>query len=149
MEVKSIYVITCTHLIETGKMSFKFMFDSKAPFTELADYSNANNYGFVKLTEKEENEVNPFKLMQGEPNAIGPDGIKKWRIYTGDSKGQTFGGSVEEVPKKEDGLMRLLEDIESCILLMDVALFERFSIACNRLQINIRGHHFDGELSTS
>jgi len=143
---KRLFVITTPSIKETGRISFKFMFDSKAPFNDFVDI--AEDYGIVKLTDKAENEINPFKLMQGEPNAIGPDGVKKWRIYVGNSKGLVLSGSVEESPN-EEGLQRLLGDMDDCVLLMEEKLLDRFRIACNDAEIQLDTFQCNSELFTS
>jgi len=143
---KRLYMITAPSIKETGRISFKFMFDSQAPFNDFADI--AENYGMIKLTDKESDEVNPFKLARGEPNAIGPDGVKKWRVYVGNSKGLVLSGSVEESPN-EEGLQRLLTDMDDCVLLMEEKLLDRFCIACSGIEIQLTVFQYHSELSTS
>jgi len=124
------------------------MFKSESPFEEYSDIGAL--YGIVKLREKGENEFNPFKLMRGEPGAIGPDGKLKWQIHVGSSgSGQVFTGHVNEAPPEEEGLQDLLESVPDCVLLMEKKLFERFQVACENAGIELGAYHFDGELSTS
>lgn len=145
---EKLYVITATDVKETGEATFSFMFKSKSPFKEYRDVSG--KYGMVKLREKGENEVNPFKLARGEPGAIGPDGKLKWQVYVGSSgSGQLFTGHVDECPPEEKGLQELLEGIPDCVLLIPRDLFDRFQAACENADIELGAHHFDGELSTS
>ena len=144
---KKLYVITATSIKETGSQSYIFMIDSDAPYyKEYGDISHL--WGMVKLREKGENEVNPWKLARGEPGAIGPDGIKKWQIFVGNADGQQFFGSVEESPD-EKGLQRLLAEIPDCTISMLREHFDRFQKACEAAGIKLGFFHFAGELATS
>ena len=69
------YIITATEILDTGMVSFKFMFDSGSDIDMCLSY---NNFGYAKLDKKSDNHVNPFKLVRGEPGAIGDDGVKRW-----------------------------------------------------------------------
>lgn len=144
--MKSIYVITTPAIRNTDRVSFKFMFDSKAPFEKFASISG--NYGIVKLTDKDSNEINPFKLARGESGAIGSDGVKKWRINIFDSDGLVLAGSVEESPQ-ESGLQKILGDVDSCVLLMETSIVDKFRDVCNVLGIQIDMFACDEILSTS
>jgi len=144
---KRIYVVTATKVIENGRVSYTFMFKSNSPFENYVEISGT--YGFVELREKGRNEINPFRLVRGEPDAIGPDGKLKWQVFVGTDGEQTFTGHVDESPPDEGGLQQLLESMPDCVLLMERGLFDRFKSACEKADVELKTHHFDGELSTS
>ncbi len=143
---KRIYAITAEQIKETGEISFIFMFNSKAPYEEFREI--AKSYGLIKLRDKDENEVNFFKLSRLEPNAVGPDGVKKWELFVGSGGRQVFFGSCEE-RANEQGLQELLLGVQDCVLLMEEKLFSRFEEVCKKVGIALGYFHYQGDLSTS
>ncbi|MFA6594298.1 MAG: hypothetical protein WCT16_03510 [Candidatus Buchananbacteria bacterium] len=146
-----LFVITGTSIKETGVYSFKFMIDSQAPRSKLSGISS--RFGCLHLRPKDKNYINPFKVVRGEPNAIGDDGVKRWEIFVFESgRGQIMTCSIDETPgqETEEGLIDLIKELPSCVLLMDKNTFERFAQTCATLPyIELNYHHFDGELATS
>ena len=86
---KRIFVITGISIIDTGKVSFRFMFDSSAPYTQFMEYSG--QFGLLTLDKKGDDYVDPFRLARSEPGAIGDDGVKRWQVFIFKSgKGRSF-----------------------------------------------------------
>lgn len=142
---KKLYIITATNVKETSLITYRFMVDSGAPYQEFRDISGL--WGLVKLRDKGENEIDPFKLARGESGAIGPDGIKKWQIYVGNAGGLDFSGYADE-GTNEEGLKSLLEEMPDCVLLIARENFDRFQKACGAAGIELGFYHFAGQLST-
>ena len=107
----------------------------------------------LKLRQKGDDEINPFKLARGEAGAIGDDGVQKWEIWLGGSGGMKAQGSVEENPPEEDRIKRLLGDLfddgSSAVLLMSRDVYDRLESVCQALGFELEAHHYDGELVTS
>lgn len=147
---EKLFAITGKSIRDNGRVSYAFMVKRSIPYREFAELSGT--FGWLRLRRKGDNEVNPFKLVRGEPGAVGDDGVKKWEIFVFRSgRGQIMTGSVEETPEKEieEGLKGLLEDMPNCVLLMSRDLFDRFEKACQTADINLDFHHYEGELATS
>jgi hypothetical protein len=144
---KRLFVVTAPAITDTGRVSFKFLFDSKA---QNIPFDTTGRYGQVMLEDKHKDEVDPFKLARGEPGAVGPNGTKKWRICIGNSKCRDLAGSVNECPNEnERGLQELLKDAGEAALLMERGIFDRFELAAKAVGYEVLAHHFDGTLSTS
>lgn len=144
--MKKFFVITTPKVIETNEISFYFMFQSNAPREKLL-WGEA--YGVVTLKEKDENFINPFRLVRGEPNAIGPDGKKQWKIDLGKGARQIFGGSVDEELEQEAGLRELIAEMPSATLLMQRDIFDRFEKAAQALDVTVDLFHCDFPLVTN
>lgn len=145
---KSIVAIAAEKVLKKNSMNFGFMFRSHAPPDLIFSIPGAP-YGMVTLREKGEKQVNPWKLARREPGATGPNGFKDWRVYLGKEGKQIFFASVEESFPQEEGLQSLLKDTPDCILLMEESLCQRFEKACKDAGVEIKIHHFSGELATA
>jgi hypothetical protein len=109
----------------------------------------SGRFGHIKLEEKGENELDPFKWARGEPGALGPNGVKKWREHTFVSgEGADLGGSCDE-SDNDTGLQKLLVDAGDAVLLMERDIFDRFEAACKAAHIKVDAHHCTYGLSTS
>lgn len=148
---KKLFVITGTSIKDTGKVSWSFTMKDGVPFDKFASY--CGKFGWLLLRQKGKNEFNPFKLVRGEPDAIGNEGIKKWEVFIFEAgKGQIFTGSADETPEKEseEGLRSLIKDLPDCVLLMSRDLFARFEKVCMGFgNVTLGFHHHEGELETS
>lgn len=148
---RKLFVVTASSIVDTGKVSFRFMFDSGARFVDFSDI--ANQYSWLRLRKKADDEIDPFKLARREPGAVGDDGVKKWEIFVFKcSEGQIMTASADESPKDsiEQGLVRIIEETPSCVILMVRHLFERFERVCRAFpEIELGFHHYEGELKTS
>ncbi|NQT50107.1 hypothetical protein HQ571_05420 [Candidatus Kuenenbacteria bacterium] len=143
-----IFAITGTDVVNNGLVSFKFMFDSGAPPNKILTYGE---WGTLHLRDKGDDEIDPFKLVRGEPGAVGPDGVQKWQFNLFKSgTGSTLTAHVEEAPDEEEkGLQSILKEANNCVVLMKRGEFDRFEVACLAAGIEMDCHHFDGSLSTS
>lgn len=141
---KRIFVVTVEGVRETGVLSCMFVVRSDAPSAARA----TGHWGFIKLEPKDTDEVDMFKLVRREPNAIGPDGVLRWRVFCGAGGLQKFYGTVEAAPPDEKGLQSLLKEAPDCTLLMERTIFSRFEAACIIAGIEIEVFHFPGELIT-
>ena len=52
------YVITASEIVDTGKLSYTFMRDSKSNIDLCLKYGK---FGYVKLEKKSDDYINPFK----------------------------------------------------------------------------------------
>lgn len=111
---KKVYIISAEYLVDTGYVSFKFMFDSRAPFPEFGEY--ASHFGVVTLKDKDANYVDPFRLMQGKPGAVGPDGHQRWNFgLFKANQGMVVGMGCDE--GGEEQMIAELRKLPSCVLL--------------------------------
>ena len=147
-----ISVITGTTVKETGVVSFKFMFDSKAPHKDYLEpplyLGKSFPFGWVHTRKRDDNEFDPWKLMRNEENAIGDDGIGRVEtfLFKGGEGQVLFAGAINT----EEGMKAMLKNVPNCIILMTKELFDRFEIACKMYDdIELHSFHFDGELATS
>lgn len=149
--MKRIFVVTGDPVVYNGKVSFSFMVKENVPFPKFKEY--AKKFAWLRLRKKGDNELNPFKLVRGEPNAVGDDGVKKWEIFVFETgRGQIMTASAEETPKKdiEEGLKDILMDVPECVMLMSKDLYDRFEKACSKIpDINLDHYHNDNEIETS
>ncbi|MGE5472724.1 MAG: hypothetical protein ACM3UU_00695 [Ignavibacteriales bacterium] len=147
MDVKErprFYVITAKEIIETGKISFKFMFDSGSNIDLCLEF---DYFGFAEVVKKDDNYVNPFKLMRGESGAIGDDGIKRLNVNVFESgKGFVFGGSVDGT---DEGMQEFVKNIPGCVLLMHEDIFDKFNTACEKNNIAVEHFAYSGALKTA
>jgi hypothetical protein len=148
---KTVFVVTTTELQDTGKMSVKFMIRDGIPTNELIRYAGV--WGLARRRRKDDNEVNPWKLVREEKGAIGDDGVRRWDLHLFKSDGFLFCGNVDEIPTTEEGLKELIssafENIDRAVLLIPRNDFDAFEAACNDIGIEVKSHHYDGALSTS
>ena len=85
--------------------------------------------------------------MRGEPGAVGDDGIKRWTAFVfKDGYGQIFGAGVDDV---EEGLLEFVEDIPTCVLLMQRDIFDTFQAACKSRKLDVIHLEYDGLLKTA
>lgn len=153
------YVITGTEIKETGTLSYKFMFDSGAPFTDFASISG--QYGLMTLHEKDDNYFDPFKWGEAynEPDpekkaalladAIGPNGTLIWMLNIFKSgKGLLMASGVDD-DQENEGLQKMLKEVPDCVMLIHRGLYERVTDVCKKLGIEIDCFHYDGTLMTS
>lgn len=146
----AVFAVTTPQLRTTGRMSHNFMVQQGVP----DDILNCKVWGLVTIRRKGDNEVNPFRLVQGEPYAIGDNGVMRWDVHLFQSgRGNIFSGGVDEHRPQEDGLQQLLqsalEDKGSAALLMERSVFNRFETVCKTLGIALLVHHHQEPLSTS
>ena len=144
-----LFVVTGTKINYTGKVSFKFIATEGVPFNELTEIYN--RFAWLRLRDKADNEINPFKLMRGEKGAVGNDGVKKWEVFVFESgNGQIMNASAEENPGSETGLASIIKELPGCVILMDRNLFDRFKKICDDLpEIELGFFHYNGELKTA
>ncbi|MGE5328352.1 MAG: hypothetical protein ACM3KR_02445 [Deltaproteobacteria bacterium] len=144
-EIPKFFVITATSIVNTGKVSWGYIFDSGANKNDLCfDYPY---FGFVELAQKPDNFVNPFKLAHGEPGAIGDDGVKRWNANVFESgKGLVFGGGVDD---SGDGIETLTQQLPASVLLMQQDIFDKFKAACEKNNILVEHFEYNGELKTA
>lgn len=130
---KRLGVITGTKVVDTGKISFKFLFDSKGPGEDFLEF--LGHYGIITLRSIETN----LEVVVEEVRSLGV----YWDIFVMGRNGQEFTGG------NELSLEDLLLEIPKCYLLMRRDLFEPFEKVCQEVGIELVVHHFDGELKTS
>ncbi|HSX24574.1 MAG TPA: hypothetical protein VLG69_01265, partial [Candidatus Andersenbacteria bacterium] len=84
-------IVTTPQLQDNGKVSFKFLVQPGVPRDFICDI-----WGIVTMRRKGDTEMDPFKLVRGEPDAIGEDGVKRWDIhlFTGE-RGNICSGGVD------------------------------------------------------
>jgi hypothetical protein len=148
---KRIFIISANKLNNTGTVSYIFMFNSNAPFLEFQEYSN--HYGLVELQDKTASHVDPYRLMQGMPDAIGPDGNKRWNI----NMYRTSRGGVTPGHRAGMGCDESSEDVEvcnffikspDCVLLTHTDALPKLRLACQKAGAEITVFEYDGILST-
>jgi len=138
------FVVAAREVKKTAQVSYMFLIQAN-----ICPDRDPGVYGFVDLEERGANEINPWKLVRGEPGAIGPNGVKRWKVFLGSgSKGQIFGGSVDEDPGREEGLQKLLKDAPEGVFLIEEKFVSRFEAACRAAKIPVDVRHFDGVLAT-
>ena len=150
--MKKITVITGTEIEEKSTISFKFMFDSKAP-REI--YFDSGAWGWLSLKPKDADYFDPWAWAKGEP-CVGDDGIPRWNIFLfRGGEGQVYFASGDH-SEDQEVLKSIIKNVPNCCILMHRALFDRFKFAAdevdvdeNNEEVKIVVHHFDGELSTS
>ncbi len=154
-----VFVITGTDIEATGKVSWKFMFDSGSDFDDYADISG--KFGWLELKEKDGNYLDPFKLTKAwsldnseeriklVEEAIGSDGVLRWNVNVfGAGGGLDVAIGVDDSPEG-DGLKSLIQELPDCVLLMARGLFGRFRVVAEAIGVEVGVCHFDGVLSTS
>jgi len=150
---EKIMAITATKVIPTGKISFRFMVDSKPPRDGEVDVIDFDEWGLLELQKKSDDHFAPFewaKCARGEPHKqfIGDDGVKRWNVnvFKGGS-GLTMAAGIDD--EKPDSLDRLLADAPDCCLLMEDGLLQRVQEACERMGVQLFVHRSGMELPTS
>jgi len=148
--MSKIFAVTTPQLTANGQMSYSFML---APGVS-DDILECGYWGVVTIRHKGENEVNPFRLARGEPNAVGDDGVMRWDLHLfAPSEGNVYSGGADAHPPQEDGLRELLtggmHDKGSVALLMERNVFDRVQSVCTGLGIEVQVHHHPEPLSTS
>lgn len=154
-----IYAITATEIEETGTISYKFMFDSGAPFESFAGMSS--QYGLALLHEKDQNYLDPFKFGEAcnetdqekrsalMADAIGPNGTLRWMLNIFKSgEGLVLATGVDDDVENE-GLKAMLKEVPDCVILIQRGLYERLANACIELGIELDAFHYEGALATS
>lgn len=129
---------------ETEKVSWEFLIDAGVE-VDLLD----RPFGALWRRSKTDKHVNPFKLVRGEPGAIGDDGIPQWNLNIFRvSKGLLMAGSVDSV-EGEPGLQELLKNAPDCNLLVPPADIEPLTVACAGIGHQLQIHNYEGILATS
>lgn len=145
-EPQGLFAITTPKIVDTGKVSYAFVIRSGAPNKACA---MAKRYGLVTLEERQEGEIDPFKLARGERSATGPNSAKRWRVFMGTGAAQDLTVSVDEdLDGGDPGLVDLIPDLGDGVLLMERSAYDRFESACNAAGVRLDVHHSDRELAT-
>ncbi len=148
---QKIYAIVADKLEDTGMVSFKFMFDSKAPFEKFIDISS--RYGLLTLAPRPDDFIDPFKIfshLEMEPAVEDEDKpIMRWSLFVFKSgQGQVLGGGVD-FDEKSEGLSRLIGEVDSFVLLTHFEALDGLKLACELQKIELTVFRFEGTLTTS
>ena len=141
-----ISVITGTKIIDTGRVSFKFMFDSDAPRDHTLPFKA---WGTLCKRDKDDNYLDPFRFARGEEGAIGDDGIPRWRICLFENGHGSVYGAGWDADGSEGDLKNLKETFQgmpNCCILMSPEIFEEVKEYFEGIEL--LEHHFEGELVT-
>lgn len=146
--MKKCFVITAPEVRDTGVVSFKFMFDSKAP----RDYLSFKTWGIFRKSKRPDGAINPFALAdcmaRREPSGpvdISGEACIEMFLFQG-GKGQVLGGSADVGPEAID---RLMDDADNACLLVERSFFDEIEQSCQRLGIQLGVHHCEISLATS
>ncbi|MDD3887576.1 MAG: hypothetical protein PHN19_02270 [Patescibacteria group bacterium] len=121
-KARSFHVITAKRIIDTGRLSFRFLLDSGVSQERVRDY-----FGYY-----------------GHAQVVNDERGRHWESFVmKTNEGQVF-CSGNELP-----LLEFLSDMPACNLLMDEKYFEEFERACREIGIEVEAYHYDGELRTS
>lgn len=146
--MKRCFVITSPHVKDTGTVSFKFMFDSKAPSREFLSY---NQWGVFRRSTRDEGTIDPFAVgdmmagrKHGEIDISGTPCIQIFLFESG--KGNVLSGGSDESPEAIDQFMT---DADDACLLVQRDFFDKIEASCKRLDIDMSCHHCETPLATS
>jgi hypothetical protein len=124
-------IVTANSIIDTGKISFKFIFDSKLDYVKQREISEGRWGHLIDLP----------GCAHAEPSVT---------INVFDNKpssGICFGWGDATV--NDAWLIKLVQELPSCTLLMKEEYAKMFTATCDVLSIEYLFHHFDGELLTA
>jgi hypothetical protein len=153
---KRISVITANEIDFTGRVSFKFMFDSGAPHDHTLPFPK---WGYMSLDSKSSDHLDVWewaKMQRGEEHGqtVGDNGVGRWNInlFQPGNEKPSFIAGFDDDEHRITTLQKLIgDDLPDCVILMHKPLFGPFKAACDGLEdkVVLLHHHFEGTLSTS
>lgn len=146
--MERVFLISADDIEETGTISWKYFFESEAPYETFAQ--DASYFGFITLREKPANHLDPFRLMRGEPGSIGPDGHKRWNINIMKAKhGLVVGMGCDE--GGEDAIIKELNELDmpGCVLLTHNEALPALQRMFEGAGAIVTVFNFEGTLSTN
>jgi len=117
-------IVTANEIWQTGKISFRFIFDSKMNYD---DHAKVKNWGVI------------LKELSGYDRLV--------NVFGSNSEGVIFGWGNKSMD--EEWLTVLLEKLPCCSLLMEKEDAELFKKYCDILGYGYTYTHFDGYLKTA
>jgi len=114
-------IVTADEIWQTGRISFKFIFDSKMNYN---NHAKVNNWGAIIKEFKGDRLVNVFN-----------------------SEGIVFGWGNDTMDK--EWVSELVEKLPNCSLLMEKEDAEIFKKCCDQLSIEYTFLHVEGYLKTA
>lgn len=121
--ILKLIIVTANEVIQTGKISFIFLFDSKLEYSKHQEMGGG--YGFIWDNEDKSVGINVFQ----------------------DGRGMVFGWGHEEFSK--DWIADLLEKMDPATLLMSKDKAEMMKKYCDENNIEYHYHHYDGVLRSA
>lgn len=122
-----LFAVVAKNVIDTGKVSFGFMYGCKASFDDFQGLTG--QFGLI--------------LRKPEDEVSHPDADNDiFFVFKSERGGQIF-TSGNEIPFQER-----VKECPKAVLLMDERQFEKFKVACEALAIPFGEIHYDGNLAT-
>lgn len=175
-----LYVVAASKINFTGRISWKFVFDSNMPeeLSREVTMMDPFRFGYLQIDKKNDNHFSPWKWAEAcklnsqgkyeEAEKIqfaGDDGVPLLGINvfkTGDGENFVLAASIEDRPLDErakrsealaegetDALALMIKPVPTkSILLVHASLVERIKGVCERNNVELILHEFDGELVT-